>query len=401
MVKIREKRPGYWTGRFSLNGKRVEKRLQGCTTREEAEAVAARMARMLESQRIDPADTSLRAIMRRWIQNEEGWVRDATTEDRWVSFRALEPILALDVSQLTQQVLKGYVRTRSRQGVLGSTAAKELSHVRTATHAWREEQPGRSLPHGLNFNSVLRVAKRDTRGESHPHWEPEEVALILDVAARKRPEMVPHLSFLFATGCRKGELLGLRWEDVSLSTSRLTFQAQPGNKGLKLHPLKNGRRTVALAPATCELLRSVRGRRVPIPEFVFTGRKGEQMSKSHFAGWWAMLRPQLILAGCRPLKLHATRHTYITLSLRAGIPPAALSSQCGVTEKVIWAHYAHAMPSAHASFDVLKNVRGQNGDKTGTDFGTETGAPLNSGFQNGFFAQPTHTPLSSTPASYL
>lgn len=39
--------------------------------------------------------------------------------------------------------------------------------------------------------------------------------------------------------------------------------------------------------------------------------------------------------------LHSPRHTYITMKLLKGVPPAMLAKQCGTSTTMIELHYSH------------------------------------------------------------
>ena len=64
------------------------------------------------------------------------------------------------------------------------------------------------------------------------------------------PAAIAAIRLLILTGCRRGEILGLRWEDVDLES-----------RELRLPDTKTGPRTVPLSPAAVQLLPNCRDRR--------------------------------------------------------------------------------------------------------------------------------------------
>ena len=49
------------------------------------------------------------------------------------------------------------------------------------------------------------------------------MGILLDVARGDEARFYPALSTLFSTGIRRGELLGLKWEDVDFKGSRISI----------------------------------------------------------------------------------------------------------------------------------------------------------------------------------
>ena len=74
------------------------------------------------------------------------------------------------------------------------------------------------------------------------------------------PEAIAAIRLLILTGCRRGEILGLRWEEVDLEA-----------RELRLQDTKTGPRVVPLSPAAVRLLAGLP--RSGGCEWVIPGRK--------------------------------------------------------------------------------------------------------------------------------
>ncbi|MBW2314709.1 MAG: tyrosine-type recombinase/integrase [Deltaproteobacteria bacterium] len=91
------------------------------------------------------------------------------------------------------------------------------------------------------------------------------------MAHEHEPKFAPLLAFLFATGCRRGEALGLKWQDVELEARRITI-----------------RRAITARRVTTP--KSGRSRRISIPEslaavlFDLLARKSSMPAAAHQAG---------------------------------------------------------------------------------------------------------------------
>ncbi len=50
---------------------------------------------------------------------------------------------------------------------------------------------------------------------------------LLDVARAEEPDFYPLIGFLLSTGCRKGEVLGLKWADLDFTGTRTAAASSP------------------------------------------------------------------------------------------------------------------------------------------------------------------------------
>lgn len=143
-------------------------------------------------------------------------------------------------------------------------------------------------------------------------------------------------------GLRRGEMLGLRWEDVDLTgqgelrvSHTLSYRA---GAGLILDEPKTeaGRRTVPLVGGTLAALRDHRRRQIKErlaagPDWldsghVFANELGGPMDPRNALRWWYKITKR---AGVGPLRLHAARHTAATLLLEQGVPLEVVSAVLG------------------------------------------------------------------------
>jgi integrase len=178
---------------------------------------------------------------------------------------------------------------------------------------------------------------------------------------------------LFATtGMRRGEVLGLAWDDVDLVDARLsvtwTMGVVKANPTWKRQPkLRAGQRTMALDPATVQALRTYRAaqaqeRLFAGPAWTETNRdwRGEQRSGLVFT--WpdgTLINParvsrwfteHLTQAGLPHVRLHDVRHTYASTGFAnsSGWHEVKVVSQrldhasVGITLDT----YAHVLPAA-------------------------------------------------------
>jgi integrase len=153
---------------------------------------------------------------------------------------------------------------------------------------------------------------------------------------------VLHADPLADAGLRRGELIGLRWEDVNLADSvihvRRGWDAVEGEIAPKS---KQGRRTVPVPDVLYDLL----------AEHKTAGTGDGKVFGSH-----RQVRYQAERAGKRwtdrglpRLTLHEARHTYASLMIAAGVNAKALSTYMGHANIAItFDLYGHLMPGNEA-----------------------------------------------------
>ncbi len=136
-------------------------------------------------------------------------------------------------------------------------------------------------------------------------WTRQEVAALLEVARAREPNFYPLLLFLLSTGCRKGEALGLRWQDVDFADNRIEIR-RALVRGKMGTPKSGKARPVVLSPALADALRdllaerrqraaekaiSQEGNPEPlIPDWVFCSATGGPLDERNVTRSWHRVR---------------------------------------------------------------------------------------------------------------
>ena len=132
---------------------------------------------------------------------------------------------------------------------------------------------------------------------------------------------------LMLTGCRRNEILALRWEEVDFERGEL-----------RLADSKTGPRTVPLSPAAGRVLRARwKRRRAPDGPWVFPGRA----PGTHLQNIGRQWRKMRIRADLGDLRLHDLRHSFASRALALGESLPAIGRLLGHTEVQTTARYAH------------------------------------------------------------
>ena len=143
------------------------------------------------------------------------------------------------------------------------------------------------------------------------------------------PEMGKAVYLELATGLRRGELPGLKWEDVNLERGNRPVRRQISriNSDVVEAPLKtkNAYRTLPLAEDTISVLKEQR-RKVGSSPWVFPSPNGGSIFPDSVLH---MLHRVLKQAGLLRVRFHDLRHTFATLALQNGVDIKTVSGMLG------------------------------------------------------------------------
>ena len=132
------------------------------------------------------------------------------------------------------------------------------------------------------------------------------------------------IRLLVLTGCRRNEILGLRWDDLNFETGEM-----------RLRDSKTGARMVPLPPKSAEVFAGLS--RTPDNPWVFPGRKkGTRLVNLNDS--WDRVRKR---AGLDGVRLHDLRHTFASRALALGESLSMIGDLLGHRMVSTTARYAH------------------------------------------------------------
>ena len=146
----------------------------------------------------------------------------------------------------------------------------------------------------------------------------------LEATGRLSPHAAAALRLLMLTGCRRNEILTLRWEDVHLQTQEL-----------QLSDSKTGPRTVSLSPEAAAVLAQLP--RLPGNPWVIPGAKPGARLSSLFEPW----RKVRARAGLDDVRIHDLRHSYASRALALGESLPVIAKLLGHARIQTTARYTH------------------------------------------------------------
>lgn len=197
-----------------------------------------------------------------------------------------------------------------------------------------------------NPAALVRAPRHERRPTAY--WQPEELSRFL--AAQRGQELYAVWLLAACCGLRRGELLGLRWEDVDLRSARIHIRRQrvPVEGRIIESPPKSaaGRRSLALAPPVAASLASLR-RRSPWAVYVLCHPSGEPYSAQELRH---ALDAAASAAGLPHIGLHGLRHSMAAAAVAAGVELRTLQQIMGHAHVATTADiYAHVSPETSAA----------------------------------------------------
>ena len=169
-------------------------------------------------------------------------------------------------------------------------------------------------------------------------WTGEQLAAFLEYVEGDR--LAALWRILCSTGCRRGEAVGMRWEDVDLRDGRWSVRRAlvtvNGARSWSEPKTAAGRRTIALDDDDIAALKAHRRRQLDERDLageiyrdeglVFCHEDGQPLHPNVVTRWFydAVER-----AGLPRIRLHDVRHSVVTAMLRDGVPVKVVSERAG------------------------------------------------------------------------
>lgn len=269
-------------------------------------------------------DVTVDAVLSYYLDHHDHSVARSTA-------RHLLSLADLWATDLTQQVIRSHIKQRQTAGAADGTINKELVMLSAAINLY-------NLDHGTEIGNPTKGLKLK-EPEGRLRW------LTRDEYARLLKHSDGHLlDFVVLgvmTGMRKGELLCLRWDRVSMSRRSVTLEATDTKSGKK--------RTIPLNDdAMAALMRRQDSRR---NEFVFGTNQG------HLTDVKRSFATACKHAGLDDVSPHTLRHTAASWMVIAGVPLYEVSKVLGHSSIAVTGRYAHLAPeNLRSAVDVLKSV---------------------------------------------
>ena len=338
---IRKRKDGRWEGRYTAGhdletGKVICKNVLGRT---QAEAKSKLKAAIEETKGLDVTKAGKYTV--------------GTWMDEW-----FENYVKVKMRPSSHQTYRGYIDNHIKPNIgkipLEKLTSLELQkfYKKLLTNGRIERVESKEQPKGLspktvrNIHQIIASAMKLAKEQKIIASDPTESCALPKLEHREMKTLpVEQLtSFLreakesgvfemyyveMATGLRRGELLGLKWEDIDLDRGDLRVKRQIAriNGEVVDAPLKtkNAYRTLPLAEDTIQVLKQQK-KKVGSNPWVFPSPTGGPICPDSVLH---MLHRVLKRAGLPKVRFHDLRHTFATLALQNGVDIKTVSGMLG------------------------------------------------------------------------
>lgn len=329
-------------------GRRRQTRRRGFSTRRAAQAELTRvLTSIADNAYVAPQVGTLAAFLTEtWLPAVERTVKPSTFESyrrnvrlhaagRGIGRRKLQDVDPTDLNGLYSELLAGDSEHRALSN-------RSVAYVASILH--------RALRDAVRWQLIVRNPAdaadppRVTARPTMTTWSASELRTFLDGIDDDR--LAGAWWLLASTGMRRGEVLGLRWQDIDLDGGVLritrtlitTDVQRKGDPGMAWGTPKTakGRRSVALDNPTIAALRTHRSRQLQERlalgsdyddgDLVVCREDGRPIHPKTMSYYFEQTAKRL---GLPKIRLHDLRHTHATLALRAGVHPRVVQERLG------------------------------------------------------------------------
>jgi len=244
--------------------------------------------------------------------------------------------------------------SRDEEGTLKPLTGSTVRRIHATLHrALRDAVRSHLLP--LNPADDIELPSANGGERKLMAWDSRQLRTFL---TKVRDDRLSALWLTYATtGARRGELLGLTWDDIDLEAARLTIRRAhvevAGGIVESLPKTASGARTIELDQATLAALKAhhkaqlverlAAGPRWQETGHVFVDEHGQPLAPGVVSKRFTAL---VKASGLPRISLHGLRHTYVTIALlELGLPTSMVSKRVGhANEGVTLTLYSEWMP---------------------------------------------------------
>jgi integrase len=352
---IYRRKDGRWVGQYLVYTSKGPKYryIYGRTRSEVSKKLTKAMADRDGGLVFDAGNLTIGEYLERWLADTvKGTVRTSTFQrhEQIVRTHLAPAIGRVKLKTLTPAHVRSVHREKLEEGLSPATVRK--------IHSTLHKALSQAVADGLLPRNAADVkAPRPAPEEMRPLSE-NEARTFLD-ATREAGDRFEALYVLaITTGIRRGEVLGLRWDDADLDRGTLrvgrALVREGGRHVIGETKTKRGRRRVNLTPRTVAALKAHRRRQLEErmrrsdlykdQGLIFATSVGTPLNPENLVK--RSFKPLLKRAGLPEIRFHDLRHTCATLLLGRGVHPKIVQElPCHATIAMTLDTYSHYLPS--------------------------------------------------------
>ncbi|MCD5402021.1 site-specific integrase [candidate division NPL-UPA2 bacterium] len=350
-------------------GKRVQKTLsvraelglsKRATKRQAEELLIQKLKELQDGTYFEPTEITLADFLEKWLDNyASGNVKQKTLDSykNTIYNHIIPEIGPIHLKKLrplhVQSLLSSKQKTGRADGKEGGLSNTSIRYIHVIIKL--------ALSHAVKWELVPRniadmVLSPKIQNAQIQYWTKEETRKFLKTIKEHR--LYPLYLLAITTGMRRGEILGLRWQDINLKKdivriNQTLLNTTIGDIIQDSAKTDGSKRTLDISPTvSAELSRhrkkqaeefTVLGQPEKDFDLVFTSKAGTPFSPRNLNRNFNLLVKK---TGLKPITFHGLRHTYATLMLTEyGQDITTVSARLGHAKvTVTYEKYSHIIP---------------------------------------------------------
>ena len=254
-----------------------------------------------------------------------------TTQSKYQSVAALLKAYGKNIE--TDDV-EAYIQFERKRGNKGGTIKDRLGLLKACGRWGVKKKHIKENP----FLDALELVEREPLPKADP-FRKEEVSKILAgfINSRYYNHYYSFVWFLFHTGCRTSEAIGLRWGHISDDFSDVHFK-ESLTRGVRKETKTGEDRHFPCKGSIVEFLKAIKPENADPESLVFPAPEGGSIDDHNFSqrAWKKILGRE----GVRHRVPYNTRHTFISHCLAKGMKLITIAELAGNSPEVILERYA-------------------------------------------------------------
>jgi len=326
VYKVPYKGTATWYIDYYHEGKRIKERIgredQGIKKKDAEKALKARMGEIVQG-KFNLAKASRSVAFDVMVTHYLEWSKankKSHKTDCLNTSRLLESFSGMSLKDITSWHIEKYKSKRLKDGLRVASVNREvacLKHIFTKAIEWgkAKENPVKKVKLFKENNKRVRFLSK------------AEMESLLSACRKSQSPCLYNMVILaLNTGMRRGEIFGLKWEDIDSERKIITIRET-----------KNGEaRRIPFNDEVMKLLGEIPKFESP---YLFPGKKGERLN--NFSNAFVRVREK---AGLKDFRFHDLRHTFASYLVMSGVDLFTVKELLGHKDIDMTIRYSHLAP---------------------------------------------------------
>ena len=265
--------------------------------------------------------------------------------DAWVDTLELNPETKADhYEMIRRMIVKADAKTTDVNWLVEATIAastfnKRLGYLKSCGK-WAVSE-GKILD-----NPFERVKPRKTTKIEVKPFTVAEIQAILETFEERYTHYAPFVRFLFMTGVRTSEAIGLCWKHIDFNQGVIVIceslskdRTGNGYKRVRKSTKTGNTRYLSISPELAKMLRGIQPAKAKPEDLVFRSALGCVIDAGNFREDWVTVLDSLKIPYRKP---YTTRHTLLSHAIEQGMPITSVAYIAGHSDsRMVMQTYGH------------------------------------------------------------